>query len=223
MTERDLVVGSASPPTADVPTEREQLISLVLKEVDERLAALDFAWFGGLPYVEREQIFAVVNETSRACIGFNWARVRRWFEVDHSGEAGEPEATTKEAPQIVQDAAPTQDPVPTPDQGPAVTTAGGVTVPDEALDVALTARRLHQFRDQHTCRCGFGPADGAAWDRHMVEVAVTAAAPLIAAQALRSAAEEFGRRARLFDSLPLGGTADWLNRRADELERGDDR
>lgn len=169
----DLDGGSAAPAAPDVPTKDERLISSVIRQVEDRLAGLDITWLGGLPYVGREQAFASINDASRACIGFGWVRIRQWS--DHSGVAGEPEATTKEAPQIAVEPAPTRVPAPDPTEPAPSILAGGTVVSAEAVGAAnweITADAPEYWA---------GREEGESWD--VASRAVAAAAPLIAARA----------------------------------------
>lgn len=150
------------------------------------------------------------------------AMLVRWD--DHSGVAGEPEATPSKGSEIAAAVSPTQDPVTTPDQGSAVSTAGGVTVPDEAVRAFIAA----YYRVECTAEV-FYAADA-------VRAGLAAAAPLIAKSViarLRGLAGEpelivdmsQDRRERvdLISAMHLlDRAADWLER-ADELERGGDR
>lgn len=156
--------------------------------------------------------------------------------AENSGVAGEPEATSSKGSEIDSPVPPTQDPVSIPDQGSAVNTAGGVTVPDEAVEAAR-ARWAEMWGD--------GQIDRAA--EQMIDDVLAAAVPHIAAQALRDYAdsEHPGPEAVIrqvnygtgveHDTDCIGCGASWIDeeggcterqallRRADELERGGDR
>lgn len=128
-----------------------------------------------------------------------------WTALDHSGVAGEPEATTKEAPEIAVAVSPTRTHAPTPETPGAVNVAGGVTVPDEAVEAA--ARADHAFG-----RLGDDPD----WDgmtdtdrdsyRRAASSYLTAAAPLIVEHYLRERVEAV--------SVPDDGVAPWVHDRA---------
>lgn len=113
------------------------------------------------------------------------------MNLDHSGVAGEPEATTKEASESAQNSGPTPTQAPTPETPGAVNVAGGVTVPDEAVEAS--ARADHAFG-----RLNF--SDDPDWDdlsdadrdsyRQAASSYLTAAAPLIVEHYLRSRIRE---------------------------------
>jgi len=162
--------------------------------------------------------------------------------VDHSGVAGEPEATTENArcykpawvwlgsvappcgmplddrgrcsnphpgsgPQIAVAATPTPVHPDTASDSAAAVLAGAATVSAETVEVFKAAIP----EERH----GWLPYD------EEIRVGLAAAARLIAAQALRSAARTL--RTQIGSSWGIGDAVVHLLRRADELERGADR
>jgi hypothetical protein len=183
----DLDVGSASPPTADVP------ILSACAFCGHQAAMHSHSLGGGnmacvdCPHgVCRQQQGADRNQPAYDAVfayirslgdrlphdpvrrnATIWRAVRRALDaLDHSGVAGEPEATTKEAPEIDSPAPPTQLPTPEGVRPAAADVAGGVVVPDEAVR-AYIAAWWHAGREGN---------------QDEVRVGLAAAAPLIAAQ-----------------------------------------
>lgn len=153
----------------------------------------------------------------------------------HSGVAGEPEATPKEASESAQNSGPTPTHAPTPETPGAADVAGGVTVPGEAVEAAIAvAVELYVgWRQQHNREAYVNLLAN-----NVARRAVAVAAPLIAAQGLRSAAavlldddrlEPTGHDDRCGYGPPgecdcaRGAHYQWLMARADELEQGGSR
>jgi hypothetical protein len=142
---------------------------------------------------------------------------------DHSGVAGEPEATTKEASVIDSPAPPTQVPVPDPVDPAALNLAGGPPPSAEAVARAFheAYERLAPSFSYETRKASAVPWERVPENNRALMTAVAAeVAPLVAAQALRSAAGTL--RAQIGTLWGLGDAVIWLQRRADELERGTD-
>ena len=92
-----------------------------------------------------------------------------------------------------------------------------ITITDEMIEKGREAREEHYLRvSPVSCTCGWRSdtyieADGLPrYEAHLVELALEAAAPLIAAQALRDAAGDGYKNAE-----------NWLRARADRIERGE--
>jgi len=211
-------VGSASPPTADVPTCGSQFV------------------------LSSDDLFPTFRECGEPAghRGPHYGGNCSWTAVDHSGVAGEPEATTKKASQIAVATSPTPTHVDTVSGPGAADLAGGVVVSAEAVTVAMSAA--------NSCACASGMVGLCC-----IRTAVAAAAPLIVEHYLRtrirdqevvSTPEEVWDRVRemarsaalrtvAVDGLRaaadspdinscMGVCAEVLHERADELERGTD-
>lgn len=80
-------------------------------------------------------------------------------EAANSGVAGEPEATTKEASEIAVAASTTPTHAPTPESAGAANVAGGVTVPDEAVEAYYRGEADHtEDRPDCCARAGLAAA-----------------------------------------------------------------
>lgn len=102
-----------------------------------------------------------------------------------------------------------------------------ITVTDEMIEKGREAREGHYLRvSPVSCTCGWRSdtyieADGLPrFEAHLVELALEAAAPAIAAQALRDAAEVAARTSDGYDWIGES-VRDWLRARAHEIERGE--
>lgn len=101
-----------------------------------------------------------------------------------------------------------------------------ITITDEMIEKGREAREEHYLRvSPVSCTCGWRSdtyieADGLPrYEAHLVELALEAAAPLIASQALREAASAPIPRAAL--NTRNNGLRQWLRARADRIERGE--
>jgi len=95
-----------------------------------------------------------------------------------------------------------------------------IEITDEIVTAAVRADFEHGRLDH--------PSGQADYDQCCLVVGLRAVAPLIAAQALRQAADEIrshisAPRARVATDVPLDVAAGIVERRADELERGANR
>lgn len=233
--------GSAAPPTADVPMWVLSLrVPERLRGRVQRAAAL--RGMDTSTYIR--SLLAGATATLDLDRTVTCSAPLRELEIggalDHSGVAGEPEATPKEASETAVAVSPTPTHAPTPETPGASTTAGGVTVPDEAVEALV--RHLSEETlpaawrtDDRWERCKGGAVE--AWGpRARAYLALTA--PLIAAQALtsthdriRAIAERLEAKGRAAggNKLHLGTAAGVrlalvkLVEIADELERGGDR
>jgi len=109
---------------------------------------------------------------------------------DLDGVAGEPEATTEEAPQVAVTDSPTQVPVPDPTEPVVAILAGGALVSAEAVARAFheTYERLAPSFSYETRKASAVPWEQVPENNRALMTAVAAeVAPLVAAQALRSA------------------------------------
>jgi hypothetical protein len=186
--------GFAAPAAPDVPTPvHPALRNPSVLDPNCYWAAADCRCL----FMERFDPKGVDVDDSGCAVHRGW---RQREAVDPSGVAGEPEATTKEAPQTVQEPSPTQVPVPDPVDPPASNVAGGTLVSDEAVEAFHETWKVT-------------PGDYS----EAVAAGLAAAAPRIAAQALRSAAGPLHR------GHPTECPGCALVERADELERGTDR
>jgi len=256
----DLDGGSAAPATPDVPTGGQMRAPGSVQPPRPSVAppsppstgdvrvdrAVVDGWPAGMVAIDLER--AVARRQPVTLCGVVYAPADG---PNHSGVAGEPEATTTrswvEPPtggmlvfhdkhgrpifarptQGDSPPSPTQTPSPDPVGAAAAILVGGTVVSDEAVEAA--ARADHAFG-----RLGDDPDWGGLTDadrdsyRQAARSYLTAAAPLIAAQALRRAAAEIrshisAPRARVATDVPLDVAAGIVERRADELERGTDR
>lgn len=120
-----------------------------------------------------------------------------------------------------------------------------ITITDEMIEKGREAREEHYLRvSPVSCTCGWRSdtyieADGLPrYEAHLVELALEAAAPLIASQALREATdwldahdrEVRAQALREAASAPIpraalntrnNGLRQWLRARADQIERGE--
>jgi len=161
--------GSAAPAAPDVPTCGDQL---AVEPDNWTYVCSNAAGHDGPHFDSRRPI--------------SWTHL-----LDHSGVAGEPEATTKEAPEIDSEPSPTQVPVPDPVDPAASNLGGGTLVSDETVEAL--ARHLSEETlpvswrtDDRWARCRSGVIE--AWGPK-ARAYLAVAAPLIAAQALRSYAD----------------------------------
>lgn len=140
MTERNLDGGSASPPTADVPTE-DRAIDLRTPARwlnDPEFAGIEILDYDGWRGADWQAPITVQEFRRRLCQCTITGPVRR--SADHSGVAGEPEATTKEASESAQDVGPTPTHAPTPETPGAVNVAGGVVIQVQVVDISAACR-----------------------------------------------------------------------------------
>ena len=133
-----------------------------------------------------------------------------------------------------------------PDRAGRPAVSARITITDEMIEKGREAREEHYLRvSPVSCTCGWRSdtyieADGLPrYEAHLVELALEAAAPLIAAQALRDAADKIHvslqqahkRAGRTLDPMfsqhdqglwdGYKNAENWLRTRADRIERGE--
>lgn len=123
--------GSAAPPTADVPTEDRatDLRTPARWLNDPEFAGIEILDYDGWRGADWRTPVTVQEFRRRLWLCTITGPVRR--SPDHSGVAGEPEATTKEAPEIAVAVSPTPTHAPTPETPGAVNVAGAPRLPAE--------------------------------------------------------------------------------------------